>query len=218
MVFTTGQFTLANYANWASTIYSNISQYDSRLSVENEVLKFGTKFGISISNASYPIGYIKYSDATSQSFSGANNAGYFPNNTKVDYQILITDNLFYLRLLKNKNSFGFQIFWVGTENYDVVCGIQGTKKAIDDSEYAIFYDVSSENKGNTYQVFKLANTTLTSPKILFANSTPFIGGGDNIVLIPNLLSSSTVANESTITINGVNYYAIGTNTLANITS
>lgn len=211
MIYQTGSFAYQQ-ANWNSNMATWIHQYDNRISLVDGVISFDGIFSLSISSSVNPAISLIYSDSTSVSLSGM---GYWASSGTCSVTLVISDTIFCLMGARSgyESNGTFTIGWVKTTaNNDFVGVYGGQSSSYRDIEPVSFCDAVDSSR-SAFSFGFAANYTLATPKIAYFNKIPLYHSGGDIELIDNAMSCSIVPKGATVTIAGVNYYALGTRTL-----
>lgn len=199
---------------YADNFYNYISRYDDRLTHESGStdITFDNKFTLRFpkSQSRFPIQLV-YDNSTINIAS----PGYWPNEVNSDVILIINENLmyFYFDRVGYTNEANGGFVWVIDENNkNLVGGISTISENVGNIERATFYDVD-EQSITPYNLGYLFNFQYGNGKILYSDQTPIYFSEGYSARIPNLIPCTTMTAKNVITIDGNNYYTIGTNNL-----
>ena len=139
---------------------------------------------------------------------------WFPASVSGDftYFLIITETVFYF-LIKTQNAANTPVTgfcWIkenGINYFGVAVRNQSTGQ-IDSMSFT-----NKTNGGTYYAIKKHAQFALNSQSILFISASVMADNAGNYQVLSGLRSCSTVTFNTEVSINYINYYAIGTNTL-----
>lgn len=209
-------------ATWADAMYNFISQYDNRFSHTNNtyIIRFDNKFDIEFRADNGNSSGATVLDLEGNVISYYGRDGGYLTNQPVS---LIVDTNF---VCYKEPSWKWFWFKQDSEDYFSFMAAQSSDARARNYEIdnettytnsrkmSYFTQISTEEK--KWRIPKNFNYGLVSPKIMYANSTVIVDESGNAKKIDVLKSCSTVALESNVTVNGKNYYAVGTNTLVEV--
>jgi len=193
----------------ADAFFTIITMYDSRFSHTA-----GTDT-ITVDSFDIVFSYDGAGGATMSMIDGRN---FIDAGGTVDYtfMLLITDTVFYF-LLKTQNVANTpvtSICWIKEEGVSYFgVAIQGSSNGqIESIAFA-----NKTNGGRYYAIKKHAQFSLISNAIVLITTSIIGDNGGAFQVLDGLRSCSNVPFNTTVSINNVNYYAIGTNTLVRYT-
>lgn len=215
MIFETGEISVSA-STWNTALYNFIHRFDERITLDDGKLTFDNKFKVDFSNSSRPKISLICNDETTISLTSM---GYWPSSPICISTLIITETMFcFFGKRKNYTEGSFTLLWLKNQSRDFFGAIGGESHGYcsDINLISSLYDANDSTKG-TYSIGKVANFNVISPQIIYANTFLLVNSIGDIAFINNLVNSSNTPISSTITIDGKNYFVIGTNTLLPIT-
>lgn len=236
-------YTSPSYQSWSTSnsqvtncLYAMLSKYDNRFShvEDSNVIRVNDQFNISITTTGIGSSYLYWAVVSVMDPNNSSTVLATYNFRYADWnslpgswncKLVKTNNIFYLSFSatnasQNWSRLGGIIYWFIKDNKSYF-GIFGN------SDNFICYqpDMNIENMSlinvndnSTYYIRKIADYNMNIDELFFTKTNVMSDVAGNFVTSDDLYSSSEVANGKTFSIGGKNYYALGTNTLIELTS
>ena len=189
----------------AQNIFTVISKYDDRFTYTegNDYITVDNSFNITFETSSESsVNGLIIDGITSMP------AGTFT------VTIIITNTIFYFLFKTNDDANtpvgGF--CWIKEQNINYF-GVNSKGSNVGQIDLMNFSDKTNIPENRYYKIKRHAQFSLISQSILFVPISIIADNGGNYKLLSELRSCSTVTFNTMISINHINYYAIGTNTL-----
>ena len=208
VLHSSGSDTTANAKYNANALYNVFSQCDSRFShtTDDTYLVFDNKLRIALTQDGNNIRLnCARLDGT---VILAKNSGLTYDATRY-VNIYTTPYLFWCYFIKNNAREGG--LFIYSKGDDVYYGVGNTDSCVADRLTDIV-NVNSLPATATYSIQKISQKALTS-FVMFSSNCLLVADGGTFAVLDTLKSCSNVPFLSTVSINNVNYFAIGYNTL-----
>lgn len=184
-----------------ANMYAILSKYTNQFAYTSGTATLVYDDTVSVSlGGSYD--YTVYIDGRSLGFRG-------PNTYTVTS--LVSETFYYFIAFSNSTSPAWSMCWIKSNGLYYFGA--GTGAYIDNIGFAC---KTAPYDNRNYTIKKHAQFSLISPNILFLTASVISDGAGNYNTINDLRSCSTVPFASTVSINNVNYYAVGTNSLVRL--
>lgn len=193
--------------NWMLSIYTYLSEYMEGVTYDanTSTITFFDRFSYYMSGQTL---YLKYGSRVIEIGGRWDKSGGY-----ITYTFILSDNHMYLNCTPNSGDgrMSFTYLKDAQDNYYASASeYRGGLPLVYDYTY---YNTSIESSIEGYTLPKAINCTSPTGKILYSNKAIINHSNSITTVIPNVYSCSNVTRFSTITIAGVNYFAIDTNNL-----
>lgn len=143
--------------------------------------------------------------------------GYWASgNQTATFRLMIIDNIFIFTMIRTGLAHEqgvHQIIWIKNGDNDFVTDVNHTDMTVNAIDITTTYlDANTDDTGN-WTLQQLIPFSVATPNILYSNTAFLTNTANTVELLDNILSCSTITREIVITINGKNYYSVGTNFL-----
>ena len=198
----------ANAQSNANALYDVFSQCDNRFShtVDDNYLVFDNKFRIELTQSSNNI-RLNCTKLDGTVILAKDSGLAYDSERYVN--IYITPYLFYCYFTKNGSK--ESNLFIYSKGDDYYYGVGNTNGSLPDSLTDIV-NINSLPASATYSIQKISQKALSS-YVMFSSNCLLVADGGTFTVLDTLKSCSNVPALSTISVNNVNYLAIGTNTL-----
>lgn len=202
-------------STWMTVICNYFNQFSNRFHLEDNYIVWDNKVKFTLTAVSNPRVYLKCNDSQSTVLD-LGDLGYWnraSSQTWGNVVFILTDTLFYFTIIQTEggrvwDDTSGEIVAIVDDNNNYFAGFAYRNY---NANAVPFYDVDTALSG--YSIGTMFKFNVEAQKILLSNICPVSYNGGYFSTINTLVNCSNITQGIVITINGKNYYTVGTNIL-----